>query len=192
MKNQWQKEMFKNREYWGRIIAIADDKIIAVADDYDEIRQKAAKITQNYSCYTVPKNPHAIRILTFRVRSIKKHEWEPTYQISFVLKNDNLDEQRMLIDSGADISVINYNFGLSLGFIKNEHDSLLSAQGIGGSIEYIMKDSEIEIDGFRFKNRFAWLQDPELTDMIIGREIIFDLFDIEFKQADEEIIFRKR
>ena len=41
-------------------------------------------------------------------------------------------------------------------------------------------------------NRFAWLQDPDLDDMIIGRDTVFDLFDIEFRQADEEIEFKKR
>jgi hypothetical protein len=192
MKNEWQKEIFKHREYWGRIVAIADDKIIAVADDYDEIRELASKITLKYGCYTVPKNPNEIRILTFKVRSLKKHDWAPNFPINFVLKNNILDEQKMLVDSGADISVINYQYGLSLGLIKEEHDPCLIAQGIGGSIDYIMKDIMIEINGYRFKNRFAWLQDPELNEMIIGREIVFDLFDIEFKQADEEIIFKKR
>lgn len=65
MKNQWQKEIYKHREYWGRIVAIADDKIIAVADDYDEIRELASKITNKFGCYAVPEDPHAIRILTF-------------------------------------------------------------------------------------------------------------------------------
>jgi hypothetical protein len=34
--------------------------------------------------------------------------------------------------------------------------------------------------------------DDEFDEMIIGREIVFDMFDIEFKQAVEEIIFKKR
>ena len=98
----------------------------------------------------------------------------------------------MLIDSGADISVVSYEYGLSLGFTKGNEESLLSAEGFGGYVDYLMRDHEIEIDGHRFINRFAWIQNPEFDDMIIGREIVFDLFDIEFKQADEEIIFKKR
>jgi hypothetical protein len=38
----------------------------------------------------------------------------------------------------------------------------------------------------------AWLLDDDFEEMIIGREIVFDMFDIEFKQAVEEIIFKKR
>ena len=55
--------------------------------------------------------------------------------------------------------------------------------------------NSIQIITFRVKSirkMIAQLQDPELEDIIIGREIVFDLFDIEFKQADEEIVFRKR
>lgn len=32
----------------------------------------------------------------------------------------------------------------------------------------------------------------DVEEMIIGREIVFDMFDVEFKQRDEEIIFRRR
>ena len=83
MKNEWQKEILHHREYWGRIVAIADDKIIAVSDGYKEIRELASKITLKYGCYTVPKNPNEIRIRTFRVKNIKKHEWEPNYPMKY-------------------------------------------------------------------------------------------------------------
>ncbi|MDQ1267046.1 MAG: hypothetical protein QG635_2199 [Bacteroidota bacterium] len=192
MKNQWQKEMFRNKEYWGKIIAIADDKIIAVADDYDEIFKRADAITPNYHCFTVPKRMDVYHIRTFRIKSIQRHEWNPNYQIGFVFDSGRIINKDMLIDSGADISVVNYRFGEALGFKKDEHDTSYTAEGFASTVNFYIKEAFIEIDGHRFKNRFAWLQDPELTDMIIGREIVFDLFDIEFKQADEEIIFRKR
>ncbi|TAG19550.1 MAG: hypothetical protein EAZ32_06315 [Cytophagia bacterium] len=32
----------------------------------------------------------------------------------------------------------------------------------------------------------------EVSDIIIGREVIFDTFDVAFKQADEMIVFKKR
>jgi hypothetical protein len=60
MKSQWQKEIFQNKDYWG--------KIIAIADDYFKIRELASKITSNYGCYTVPKNPYEARIRTCLIR----------------------------------------------------------------------------------------------------------------------------
>jgi hypothetical protein len=32
----------------------------------------------------------------------------------------------------------------------------------------------------------------EVSDIIIGREVIFDTFDVAFKQADEMTVFKKR
>ena len=57
MKNEWQKEMFNNREYWGKIIAISNDKIIAVAtndpavnyiSDVDELPKHFIAVLKNY------------------------------------------------------------------------------------------------------------------------------------------------
>ena len=50
----------------------------------------------------------------------------------------------------------------------------------------------IEINGTKLTIPVAWLQNQNSTDVIIGREIIFDKFDIEFKQKDELIIFKIR
>ena len=71
-----------------------------------------------------------------------------------------------------------------MGFTKDTHDLSYMAEGFGSKVNFLLKEAEIEINGFRFMNNFAWLQDPSLNDMIIGREIVFDHFDIEFKQAD--------
>ena len=68
-----------------------------------------------------------------------------------------------------------------------------SAEGVGGgTIIYLTKVIQIEIDNHTLSIPVAWLLEDEVEEMIIGREIVFDMFDIEFKLADEEIIFRKR
>ena len=36
----------------------------------------------------------------------------------------------------------------------------------------------------------AWIQNNVADVMILGREVVFDKFNIEFRQADEEIIFQ--
>ena len=37
----------------------------------------------------------------------------------------------------------------------------------------------------------AWIQTEGIKDLIIGRDVVFDYFDIEFKQRLEKIIFKK-
>ena len=46
------------------------------------------------------------------------------------------------------------------------------------------------IDGHSFKAPVAWIQDENCkTEMILGREVVFDKFNIEFKQIKEKIFF---
>jgi Aspartyl protease len=132
------------------------------------------------------------RLLPIRIKSVKRHEWTPKYPI--VLKRNGVQlEERMLIDSGADISVISKQTGIDLGLSVLSEDYQQSAEGVGGgTINYLTKVISIEIDGHNLSVPVAWLLEDEFEEMIIGREIVFDMFDIEFKQADEEIIFKKR
>ncbi len=51
---------------------------------------------------------------------------------------------------------------------------------------------QIKIDTFTFDAPIGWILDKDCDDVLLGREVVFDLFDVEFKQADEEIIFKKR
>lgn len=98
----------------------------------------------------------------------------------------------MLVDSGADFSVISKISGTKLGFKLAESEQKLIAYGIGGTIEYVLRRIQFNINDHNFYAPVAWLQSSDNDEMIIGREVVFDLFDITFKQADEEIIFIRR
>jgi Aspartyl protease len=99
----------------------------------------------------------------------------------------------MLIDSGADISVITRSAGEELGLVFSKNDFTYEAGGVGGGIiQYILKQIEIQIDEHRLMIPVAWVLDENVNEMIIGRDKVFDEFDVEFKQKDEEIIFKKR
>ena len=48
------------------------------------------------------------------------------------------------------------------------------------------------IDGQTLMVPTAWIQNNIADVMLLGREVVFDKFNVEFRQADEEIIFTKR
>ncbi len=191
VKKKWQQEIWCDPGLAGKVIAICDDRIVYAGDTYaDTITHM--KNDKGYSLFKVPKNIHNVRILSFKIKSFKKHPWIPAIPVKFYLNNSDTQTQEMLVDSGADVSLINYEFGKIIGFNKSPHEALLDAGGIGGSVQYLLRTFTIEIEGIKFENIFAWLQDDCIDEMIIGREVVFDLFDIEFKQADEKIIFKHR
>jgi len=131
------------------------------------------------------------RILAIRFRPLKKEMWEPNKTITLTSKRTT-QVLEMLVDSGADISTVSLEVGHELGFKVYDDERLEIALGVNGSVEYVIREVQMEIDGHGFKAPVAWLQNEGCDDLLLGREVVFDEFDIEFKQAEEEIVFRKR
>ena len=127
---------------------------------------------------------------SIRVRGIRKKEWSPDYTIEIRHQDKTLTEN-MLIDSGADISVISKKTGDLLGLTVAPSELFQEVAGVG-FIEYALRKITFIIDEFEVVAPVAWLQNDIYNELIIGREVIFDKFDIEFKQADEQIIFKPR
>ncbi len=48
------------------------------------------------------------------------------------------------------------------------------------------------IDKNRFYAPVTWLQTMDCDEILIGRDVVFDLVDIEFKKAEETIISKWR
>ena len=85
------------------------------------------------------------------------HDWQPKYEL--LLKyQEHTEKVKMLVDSGADFSLITKKMGEDLGYTKGEGENLGSGEGIGGSIEYLLRQVEIEIEGHRFTAPVAWIQ----------------------------------
>jgi hypothetical protein len=192
MKNVWQYDIQTNPIYRGKIVAVVDYKIYDFADTYEELYERLKGKPVNYYTFQVPKNIGAVRILSLKIKSLKNNLWIPTYPVYFPTLDKKGDKEALLVDSGADISLVTYEFGKRLGFQRTPQDVILKAQGVGSTIEYLMKKVAITIEGVTFDNHFAWVQDDSIEDMILGREVVFDLFDITFKQAEESIIFQPR
>jgi tRNA threonylcarbamoyl adenosine modification protein YjeE len=72
-------------------------------------------------------------------------------------------------------------------------ESTLLAETIGGRVEYVLRNIEMTIDEHSFIATVAWLQtNTGGEQLLLGREVVFDKFNIEFRQADEQIIFTWR
>ncbi len=96
----------------------------------------------------------------------------------------------MLVDSGAEVSLISYKLGQDLGYKLADAESTLVAETIGGNVEYVLRKIEMTIDNYSFIAPIAWLQTPIDTEqLLLGREVVFDQFNIEFRQVQEQIIF---
>lgn len=96
---------------------------------------------------------------------------------------------RFLVDSGADTTVITWETGQFLGLTPAPDESPHSLGGISGSLPCYLRTLEMEIGRIRFVCTVMWALSDDLPNLL-GREEVFDLFHIEFRQSESRTIFR--
>jgi len=91
--------------------------------------------------------------------------------------------EHVYVDSGADISLIPKSVGEALGFEIQKTDQIIELKGVGKrSVPVIIKKIKMKIgDKLLSNTRIAWALIEEVP-MLLGREDVFNLFDICFKK----------
>ncbi len=183
-------------QYSGQWVNFYKGAIISHHEDIKVANEQADKILQHrkYSgVYVKPEWGKKI-CLPIYFKTVDIHPWKPLFEIEIGKNKKEFTKQAMLVDSGADISVISKDFGELLGLSVSDNEKIFSAQGVGGGVlQYVEREIFFKINNKTItKVPVAWIQDGRYKEMIIGREVVFDTFDIEFKQAEETIIFKKR
>ncbi len=178
--------------YKNQYVAYNSKGIIAHSENLQSVLELAKAIDEDFVIYLVPRSNASIQILAIRFGTVARHSWLPNYQVK--LKHNQIEvATMMLVDSGAELSLISLNFGQNLGYALADAESTLLAETVGGNVEYVLRNIEITIDGHTFLTTIAWLQtNTGGEQLLLGREGVFDRFNIEFRQADEQIIFTWR
>ena len=175
--------------YRNQYIAYNTSGLIAHSENLREVVKLAEASEQPFAIYLVPRQTASIQILPIRFRTVTRHDWQPNYHVNLKHRDINISTT-MLVDSGAELSLISLKVGQDLGYALADAESPLLAQTIGGRVEYVLRNVEMSIDGHGFIAPTAWLQtNTGGEQLLLGREVVFDKFNIEFRQADEQIIF---
>ena len=186
-----QKLLRKHKGEW--IAYNGEDGIIAHNKDASKV-MKAAGTSELWHVIKY-LNPYTYgglrRLVPIRFRPLHLEIWELNTIVSIQVK-DQIRELEMLVDSGADISTLSLSVGGEMGLERYENEVADLAEGVNGTVEYVLRNVKMTIEGHNFTVPIAWLLSPDCNDLLLGREVVFDIFDIEFKQKDETIIFRKR
>ncbi|MBI2652502.1 hypothetical protein HYX00_03460 [Candidatus Woesearchaeota archaeon] len=91
------------------------------------------------------------------------------------------------MDSGADISLISKSVGDLLGLKIENNDKITEAKGIGErSVPIIIKKIKMKIGDKLLETRIAWALIEEVP-LLLGREDVFNLFDICFKKNKKTV-----
>ncbi len=105
-----------------------------------------------------------------------------------ILINENVEfPEHVYVDSGADISLISKSVGDALGLKIENTDKITEIKGIGErGIPIIIKKVKIKIRDKLFDARIAWALIEEVP-LLLGREDVFNIFDIYFKKNKKTI-----
>jgi len=95
------------------------------------------------------------------------------------------------IDSGADFTLIPYRLGQFLKLEEKASKEIKEIGGVGGFIATRSVTIPMRIGDHQFECRIAWAQ-IEHVPFLLGREDVFDNFDIIFQQRDRKSIFKWR
>jgi hypothetical protein len=192
--SEWLKNNRKTLvKYAGEWIAFTNSGIIGHHKSGHIVTQEARKTELKYVLkYVHPLEvSRVVRIVPIRIRSLKNNKWQPDYSVE--LRTSKIAETlTMLVDSGADITVIPKWIGEDLGLLIAEDEYIEKAEGVNGTVDYVVRNLTFNIDGHIFKAPVGWIQTDEVEDILLGREVVFDIFDVEFKQAEELILFKRR
>jgi hypothetical protein len=181
-----------NRKYPNQYVACSLKGVLAHGDNLDLVLATASQSGEYFLIHWVTKKTSSIQILAIKFHVLARESWEPLYPVMLKHKEHQIDTE-MIVDSGADVSLISLDLGTNLGFKLAESEVKLGADGVGGRVEYVLRDIRMTVAEYDFSAPVAWLQtkiDP--TPLLLGREVVFDLFNIEFRQADAEILFTWR
>ena len=124
----------------GEWIAFTSSGVIVHNESGRIIAQEARKTKLDYVLkYVHPfEIPRIVRILPIRIRSLKNSKWQPDCTIE-LSTSKAFDKLAMLVDSGADISIIPKWTSEDLGLKVDENDYIEKAEGVNGTVDYVIK-----------------------------------------------------
>lgn len=95
----------------------------------------------------------------------------------------------MLLDSGADLSLIPYSVGEAIG-LEPDMSRRSEVQGVGeGSVPYILSRVRIGIGEAEVPVRIGWTLIEEVP-LLLGRLDVFRRFAVEFREFEDMILLK--
>ena len=113
--------------------------------------------------------------------------FRPVAKIYLLRQEGEWIAEYFYVDSGADYTLIPYRMGRFLG-LERIASEIREMGGIGGVIAVRFAPVSMRIEAYQFDCTIAWAQ-IEGVPLLLGREGVFDQFDVTFQQRNKKTIF---
>ena len=192
---QWrnQNHQMLREGYPKQYIACGVSELLAAGSDCDIVEAMAQSTGKPFVLDWIPALTAKVNFYWVKFYGLNnKKPWNPLYSVNLATPV-NQKQMYMTVDSGAQVSLVSREIGDLLGFTTSVGEETETGEGVGGEIEYVNRSLSLTIDGHTFKAPVAWiLTENTNAPLLLGREVVFDLFDIKFIQAEERIEFAWR
>lgn len=85
----------------------------------------------------------------------------------------------MLIDTGADISLVPKSIGTYLGFRKEQNEKGTTITGIGGTVRIFYRPLTMKLGRWEFQTTVGWAENDD-APLVHGRFGVLNRFKVEF------------
>jgi hypothetical protein len=130
-------------------------------------------------------------MIEFDYRQERLHTGEtifrPVAKVYLLKSGNEWIAEYFYVDSGADYTLIPYRMGRFLG-LERIASEVKEIGGVGGVIGARFAVVPMKMEEYRFDCTIAWAQ-IERVPFLLGREDIFEHFDITFQQRNKKTIF---
>lgn len=113
--------------------------------------------------------------------------FRPVAKIYLLRSESEWIAEYFYVDSGADYTLIPYRMGRFLGLERIALE-VKEIGGVGGSIAARFAVVPMRIEVHQFDCTIAWAQ-IERVPFLLGREDVFEYFDITFQQRKKKTVF---
>jgi hypothetical protein len=188
-----QNHQMLRENYRKQFIACGISELLAAGTDGDLVEAIAKATGKPFILDWIPALTAKVNFYWVKFYGLNnKKAWNPLYPVTLATSVKQ-KEMYMTVDSGAEVSLVSREIGDLLGFTVSLGEELETGVGVGGEIEYVTRSLDLTIDGHTFKAPVAWiLTENTNAPLLLGREVVFDSFDIKFVQAEERIEFEWR
>lgn len=118
-KEWYQANRRELKKYRGQWIAYTNRGVISCDRDYRKMKDGIPADTPKLG-YAIDRiyesDIESVMFYPVRMRSLKSHDWQPRYELH--LKVQNSERVEMLVDSGAELSLITKQLGEDLGLSR--------------------------------------------------------------------------
>lgn len=129
-------------------------------------------------------------MIEFDYRQERLHTGEtifrPVAKVYLLKSGNEWIAEYFYVDSGADYTLIPYRMGRFLG-LERIASEVKEIGGVGGVIGARFAVVPMKMEEYRFDCTIAWAQ-IERVPFLLGREDIFEHFDITFQQRNKKTI----